>query len=107
MSDISQGAGWWLASDGKWYPPRNRNSTISVQAKVLFLRIVIPEGVGGSRTQPQWLRQRSLDLPLRCLTEHMFSTRLRLTELHGCLGRHEWVVEPGCPMTRRSVTALW
>jgi hypothetical protein len=21
MSDISQGAGWWQASDGKWYPP--------------------------------------------------------------------------------------
>jgi hypothetical protein len=21
MSDISQGPGWWLASDGKWYPP--------------------------------------------------------------------------------------
>jgi hypothetical protein len=22
MSDTSQGPGWWLASDGKWYPPR-------------------------------------------------------------------------------------
>jgi hypothetical protein len=21
MSDVSQGVGWWLASDGKWYPP--------------------------------------------------------------------------------------
>src|SRR5271155_2127738 len=21
MSDTSQGAGWWFASDGKWYPP--------------------------------------------------------------------------------------
>jgi hypothetical protein len=21
MSDTSQGEGWWLASDGKWYPP--------------------------------------------------------------------------------------
>jgi hypothetical protein len=21
MSNTSQGAGWWLASDGKWYPP--------------------------------------------------------------------------------------
>jgi hypothetical protein len=21
MSDTSQGPGWWLASDGKWYPP--------------------------------------------------------------------------------------
>jgi uncharacterized membrane protein YccF (DUF307 family) len=22
MSDSSQGAGWWVASDGKWYPPQ-------------------------------------------------------------------------------------
>lgn len=22
MSDISQGPGWWQASDGKWYPPQ-------------------------------------------------------------------------------------
>ena len=21
MSDVSQGPGWWQASDGKWYPP--------------------------------------------------------------------------------------
>ena len=21
MSDVSQGVGWWIASDGKWYPP--------------------------------------------------------------------------------------
>ena len=21
MSDLSQGPGWWQASDGKWYPP--------------------------------------------------------------------------------------
>jgi hypothetical protein len=21
LSDVSQGEGWWLASDGKWYPP--------------------------------------------------------------------------------------
>jgi hypothetical protein len=23
MSDQSQGDGWWLASDGKWYPPES------------------------------------------------------------------------------------
>jgi len=23
MSDVSQGPGWWLASDGKWYPPES------------------------------------------------------------------------------------
>ena len=21
MSEVSQGPGWWIASDGKWYPP--------------------------------------------------------------------------------------
>ena len=24
MSDVSQGPGWWQASDGKWYPPEQR-----------------------------------------------------------------------------------
>jgi hypothetical protein len=24
MSDRSEGQGWWLASDGKWYPPQPR-----------------------------------------------------------------------------------
>ncbi len=24
MSDVSQGPGWWVASDGKWYPPHLR-----------------------------------------------------------------------------------
>lgn len=23
MSDVSQGAGWWQASDGRWYPPQS------------------------------------------------------------------------------------
>jgi hypothetical protein len=23
MSDTSEGPGWWLASDGKWYPPES------------------------------------------------------------------------------------
>lgn len=22
MSDVSQGPGWWIASDGRWYPPQ-------------------------------------------------------------------------------------
>lgn len=26
MSDKSQGEGWWLASDGRWYPPESRPS---------------------------------------------------------------------------------
>ena len=26
MSDVSQGQGWWLASDGKWYPPESQQT---------------------------------------------------------------------------------
>ena len=26
MSDVSQGPGWWIASDGKWYPPEQHPS---------------------------------------------------------------------------------
>lgn len=26
MSDVSQGEGWWIASDGKWYPPESNPS---------------------------------------------------------------------------------
>ncbi len=29
MSDTSQGEGWWLASDGKWYPPQPAASGLS------------------------------------------------------------------------------
>lgn len=24
MSDVQQGPGWWMASDGRWYPPESR-----------------------------------------------------------------------------------
>ena len=26
MSDVSQGPGWWVASDGRWYPPEQHPS---------------------------------------------------------------------------------
>jgi hypothetical protein len=28
MSDTSQGQGWWLASDGKWYPPGQEDGSV-------------------------------------------------------------------------------
>lgn len=28
MSDTSQGPGWWLASDGKWYPPQGESAPV-------------------------------------------------------------------------------
>ena len=30
MSDMSQGPGWWIASDGKWYPPELHPDRITV-----------------------------------------------------------------------------
>lgn len=34
MSDFSQGAGWWQASDGKWYPPQDHAASQSVQQQM-------------------------------------------------------------------------
>ena len=36
MSDVSQGPGWWLASDGKWYSPQQTPGPVPTTA--------IPEG---------------------------------------------------------------
>jgi hypothetical protein len=36
MSDVSQGPGWWLASDGRWYPPE------------------LAPAMPGTAPQPQW-----------------------------------------------------
>jgi hypothetical protein len=30
MSDTSQGQGWWIASDGKWYPPQPNASVATL-----------------------------------------------------------------------------
>lgn len=38
MSDVSQGPGWWLASDGRWYPPH------------------LHPGHRGKATEPTWWR---------------------------------------------------
>lgn len=37
MSDVSQGPGWWLASDGRWYPPE-----------------LAPADPSGTTPAPQW-----------------------------------------------------
>ncbi len=34
MSDRSQGEGWWLASDGKWYPPQPPAAPVAPSAPV-------------------------------------------------------------------------
>ena len=35
MSDVSGGAGWWVASDGRWYPPELHPSAREQQCGVL------------------------------------------------------------------------
>lgn len=52
MSDVSQGQGWWLASDGKWYAPELApNATESVpqeratDTKSMLRRMTQPDSV--------------------------------------------------------------
>ena len=36
MSDVSQGPGWWQASDGKWYPPEQAQTAQAVPPPPAF-----------------------------------------------------------------------
>jgi hypothetical protein len=38
MSDVSHGPGWWVASDGKWYPPDPEALKIAKAEKVAQYR---------------------------------------------------------------------
>jgi len=33
MSDVSQGPGWWPATDGKWYPPEEHPDHVSLRPR--------------------------------------------------------------------------
>jgi hypothetical protein len=48
MSDTSQGPGWWLASDGKWYPPELWTGTYPEQAPVYGAAGTVPPGQPGN-----------------------------------------------------------
>jgi hypothetical protein len=50
MSDISEGQGWWIASDGKWYPPELHPS-VRQAAPVHSVAQTVPSGFGGSQTE--------------------------------------------------------
>lgn len=39
MSDVSQGPGWWLASDGKWYPPQPPAPPAAKPKKAIYKRV--------------------------------------------------------------------
>lgn len=43
MSDVSQGPGWWLASDGKWYSPEQSPGPVP-QGSVSQASFVPPDG---------------------------------------------------------------
>lgn len=51
MSDVSQGAGWWQASDGRWYPPHLASGAQEVQPSP-----APPTGpTSSSRRVPLWV----------------------------------------------------
>ena len=57
MSDVSQGEGWWLANDGKWYPPQQAPlppppGQSTPGDMVQQFRTVAPTGVLGQPRRP-------------------------------------------------------
>ena len=50
MADVSQGPGWWIASDGKWYPPHLHPSAVQAPPPPQ------PYAASGApvATQPAW-----------------------------------------------------
>jgi len=55
MSDTSQGPGWWLASDGKWYPPELWTGPPAIQGQAPAYgtaRTMPPGQPGGSGPPP-------------------------------------------------------
>ncbi len=60
MSDIQQGPDWWLASDGKWYPPESRPAQLVPPAPPApqtpqFNIAYAPPGPGLSSALTGWL----------------------------------------------------
>lgn len=55
MSDTQQGPGWWLASDGRWYPPQHeaedwssvRPTSWSASAKLGIIAAIMLAGGAG------------------------------------------------------------
>lgn len=62
MSDVSQGPGWWIASDGKWYPPEQHpdyRPPPPPTAPGGAFPPMPPPGVPASPTGPPWPGPRS------------------------------------------------
>jgi hypothetical protein len=41
MSDRSQGEGWWVASDGKWYPPQPPVASVAQKTNELAVASMV------------------------------------------------------------------
>jgi hypothetical protein len=55
MSDASQGPGWWIASDGKWYPPQPIAAPPPVVAPVVQPTVAPPPAAAQPQyAQPQY-----------------------------------------------------
>lgn len=46
MSDVAQGPGWWMASDGQWYPPEQHPDRRATRAQVYPVHFDIETGDG-------------------------------------------------------------
>jgi hypothetical protein len=61
MSDTSQGQGWWLASDGKWYPPEAWTAPppqmghVPYQSLALYQPGQMPHPAAANATQWAWV----------------------------------------------------
>lgn len=54
MSDTSQGPGWWVASDGRWYPPADAPPTGPQPADPQPADAVAPDPAAPTPTTPGW-----------------------------------------------------
>jgi len=55
MSDTSQGSGWWLASDGKWYPPGpDKSGTTMTRTQVPGAAPYLGVGTSGPQGPGWW-----------------------------------------------------
>ena len=59
MSSVSQGPGWWQASDGKWYSPEQSTSYDFDDGEGPVAAHRHPNGGGGWRIRQRWLNQLS------------------------------------------------
>jgi len=74
MSDVSQGPGWWQASDGKWYPPEQHPDP-QAQAPAP------PQGAGALPGQPGAVPAPRQSLPPFSLDLKRWSPAERITAI--------------------------